>query len=214
MINAILFDLDGTILDTLLDLHNAVNHSITKYGYKEVTINDTRGNIGNGILNLIKRSINFDESKIDLVFDEFKRYYKDNCNNYTKPYDGIYDVLDFIKSKNIKMGIITNKAKFATDILIDAHFKGYFDIVVADGMGIEKKPSPDSINYCANILNVEVSDIAYIGDSDVDIKTVINSKCQGLFLSSGFRNKEDLLKLSDKIFDNQYELLEYLKKVL
>lgn len=210
MIDAILFDLDGTILDTLADLTDAVNYAKCEYGYKPNTISDTRMMIGNGIRNFIERSVNHDLTHIEEISDRFKLYYKDNCNNKTKPYDGIYDVLNYLKSKKIKMGVVSNKAIYATSILIDSHFEGYFDIVLGDGMEMPKKPDPTIIKYACERLNARIENTIYIGDSDVDIKTINNSGCIGMIVSYGFRDKNELLKLIDKTYDSPKELLSTL----
>lgn len=214
MVDAILFDLDGTILDTLEDLNNAVNYAKCEFGYKPNTISDTKAMIGSGIRNLLEKSVNFDMSHIEEIYDRFKLYYKDNCNNYTKPYEGIYEILNYIKDNNIKMGVVSNKAIFATSILIDSHFKGYFDVVLGDGMGFPKKPDSTIINYACEKLGAKVENTIYIGDSDVDIKTINNSKCIGMIVSYGFREKNELLKMTKNVYDSPKELLIALKNII
>ncbi|MCR5113682.1 MAG: HAD-IA family hydrolase [Acholeplasmatales bacterium] len=215
MINAILFDLDGTLLNTLEDLMDAANFAITKFGYEKTDLQSVRKNIGNGILNLLKRTINFDDTHIDEIHNLFKLYYKDNCNNHTYPYDGIVDVLEYIKSKGIHMAVITNKAYFAAKTLIDSHFQGYFDMVLGDQMdlGLKRKPDPSMIEYYLNKYNIDKENVIYIGDSNVDIETIRNAKINGAIVSYGFRDEEELLKLTDKTYKNTNELLEYIKSV-
>ncbi len=214
LINAILFDLDGTLLNTLSDLTSAMNYAKNGFGYKPNTLEDTRRYIGNGIANFIRKSTNFDEEHFDEISKRFKEYYLKNCDNNTTPYDGIYEVLDYLKSKNIKLGVISNKAIYATEILINNHFPNYFDIIIGDGMGIAKKPKPDTILYACEKLNARVCDIIYIGDSDVDIETINNSGCGGLIVSYGFRDKKDLLNKIDRVYDTPMELLNELKEIL
>jgi phosphoglycolate phosphatase len=216
MLDAILFDLDGTILDTLEDLRDACNYAITKYGFNEVTKEDVRRNIGNGILMLIKRCVNFNLDNIDLMHQRFKEYYSKNCNVHTKPYKDIYILLDYIKSKKIKMGVVTNKAYYAAKELIDSHFDGYFDLVLGDQMniGLERKPNPNIIYYAMDKLNVsDKNKVLYIGDSDVDIDTVNNANILGAFVSYGYRDKELLLKKTNHVYDNVSQLLDYVKSL-
>ncbi len=216
MIDAILFDLDGTILDTLEDLRDACNYAITKYGFNEVTKEDVRKNIGNGILMLIKRCVNFNLDNIDLMHQRFKEYYSKNCNVHTKPYNDIYILLDYIKSKKIKMGVVTNKAYYAAKELIDSHFDGYFDLVLGDQMniGLERKPNPNIIYYAMDKLNVnDKNKVLYIGDSDVDIDTVNNANILGAFVSYGYRDRELLLEKTNLVYDNVSQLLDYVKSL-
>ncbi len=214
MINAIIFDLDGTLLNTLEDLTDAMNYAKCEFGYKKNTIEDTRKFIGNGIKNFIKRSINFEEEHQPEIEIRFKEYYSKNCDNKTHPYDGIFEVLDYIKSKGIKLGVVSNKAIYATEILINNHFKGYFDIIIGDGMGLKKKPDPETIFYAAEKLNAPINNILYIGDSDVDIETINNSGCKGIIVSYGFRDKKLLLEKTDNVVDSTNELLEKVKELL
>ena len=216
MLDAILFDLDGTILDTLEDLRDAVNYAISEFGYNKISKEDVRKNIGNGILMLIKRCVNFNLENIDVMHQKFKEYYFKNCNVHTKPYPYIYELLDYIKGKNIKMGVVTNKVYTAAKELIDSHFDGYFDLVLGDQMniGLNRKPDPNIIYYAMNKLGAKNKNkVLYIGDSDVDIETVANANILGAFVSYGYRDKELLLEKSDKVFDDIKALLQYIKSL-
>ncbi len=214
MLDAILFDLDGTILDTLEDLRDACNYAIGEFGFQRVEKEDVRKKIGNGILMLIKRCINFNLDNIDEMHKRFKEYYSKNCNVHTKPYPKIYDLLNYIKDKGIKMGVVTNKAYYAAKELIDSHFEGYFDLVLGDQMnlGLNRKPDPNIIYYAMDKLGVnDKNKVLYIGDSDVDIETVNNANIKGAFVSYGYRDKELLLQKTDYVFDNIESLLDYVK---
>lgn len=214
MYNAILFDLDGTLLDTLEDLTDAMNYAKCIFGYKKNSIEDTRRYIGNGITNFIKRSINFENEHLEEIEKRFKEYYLKNCNNNTKPYDGIYEILDYLKKKGIRLGVVSNKAIYATEILINSHFPNYFDVIIGDGMGLPKKPKPDTINYACEKLNTSILNIIYIGDSDVDIETINNVGCKGIIVSYGFRDKEELLAKVDNVCQTTKELLKKIKEVV
>ena len=213
MVNAILFDLDGTLLNTLEDLMDATNYAVTKFGYAKTNLEDVRKNIGNGILMLIRRTVNFDDTNLEKMHNLFKIYYKENCNVHTKPYDGIIEVLDYIKSQNIHMGVITNKPYFAAKKLIESHFPGYFDMILGDQMDLNLKRKPDSsmIEYYLNRFNLCKDEVIYVGDSDVDIETVKNAGVKGAIVSYGFRDENELLKLTNKTYKNPIELLKYIK---
>lgn len=216
MLDAILFDLDGTILDTLEDLRDACNYAIGEFGFPKIEKEDVRRNIGNGILMLIKRCVNFNLDNIDLMHQRFKEYYSKNCNVHTNPYPYIYELLDYIKGKGIKMGVVTNKAYYAAKELIDSHFDGYFDLVIGDQMdlGLKRKPDPNIIYYAMRKLNVDNNDkVLYVGDSDVDIETVANANILGAFVSYGYRDKEVLLEKTSNVFDDIKALLSYIKSL-
>lgn len=209
----IIFDLDGTILDTILDLNMALNYVFTEYNLPKISVDDTRLNLGNGIKRLIIDSKGDDEN-IDILYKRFMEYYNENYNVYTKPYEGIIDLLYILKNKGYKLAVISNKNIVPLKKLVDYHFKNIFDIVLGDGMGFNRKPDPEIINYCINRMDSNIENTIYIGDSDIDIKTVDNSGVNGLFVSYGYRRKEILEKNGAKlIFDNVLDLKDYLNKL-
>lgn len=187
MIKAVVFDLDGTLLNTLEDLCNATNYALVKQGYKPISVDETRKNIGHGIKNLLIKSSN-DSCNILSMLSDFKIYYTKHCNDFTKPYDGILELLNRLKSDGFKLGCVSNKAKYALDILVENHFKGYFDCVLGDGEGYKRKPDSEIIVEASKRLGVKLDEFLYVGDSDVDVLTVLNSKCYGIFVSYGYRD--------------------------
>lgn len=208
---ALVFDLDGTLLNTIEDLKIAVNHAITKYGYNEISSDDAKSYIGNGIKNLVKRSLGNDLTYLEEAFEAFKEYYFYNCNNKTTVYDGIYDVIDYAKKNNYLLACVSNKNSYCLNFLVDYFFKDTFSVVIGDGDGFKKKPAPDVIIECAKRLNINVCDVIYIGDSDVDVKTVINSKCKGIFVDYGYRNKEELINSgANVILSSPLEIIKIL----
>ena len=214
MKNAILFDLDGTIINTLEDLCCATNYALNKYGYKNITIDDTKRYIGNGNMMLIKRSVNFDLSHVNELYDEFIDYYKNNCDIYSYPYDGIHDLLIELKNNNIKLAVVTNKNGLIAQKIINKYFPNIFDLVIGDGMGFERKPKPDMINYVMKVFNINKDNIIYIGDSEVDIETANNINCDKIIVSYGFRDKNDLLKKCDDLCDSVSNLKNILNSYL
>lgn len=199
------FDLDGTLLNTLEDLADAVNYSLAQFGMPQRTIEEVRNYVGNGIRLLIERSVpnGTDLPVIDNVFECFKKYYQEHCNDNTKAYDGITDMLKELKQSGIKLAVLSNKAQNAVTKLCDIYFDNLLDITFGAREGIAKKPAPDALLECAAIADIALEDIAYIGDSDVDVLTARNAGVDCIAVSWGFRDKGVLIKAgADKIADN------------
>ena len=216
MIKLIVFDLDGTLLDTIYDLHEAMNYVLKKYNYRLITLDMAKQNIGTGIRNFIKKSIN-DESNnnIDNMFNDFMDYYSKNYNNKTKLYDGIYDIVYNLKKDGYILGVISNKRYEILNNLVNDYFRDLFSFVIGDGSGFKKKPDNESILYIINRYNINKEELLYIGDSDTDIITINNSGCMGLIVSYGYRKYEELIKYNIKnISKNTTELKENIYNVL
>lgn len=199
------FDLDGTLLNTLEDLADAVNYSLAQFGMPQRTIEEVRNYVGNGIRLLIERSVpnGTDLPVIDNVFECFKKYYQEHCNDKTKAYDGIIDMLKELKQSGIKLAVLSNKVQNAVTKLCDIYFDNLLDITFGAREGIVKKPAPDALLECAAIADIALEDIAYIGDSDVDVLTARNAGVDCIAVSWGFRDKGVLIKAgADKIADN------------
>ena len=189
-----IFDLDGTILDTLEDLTDSTNHILSSNGYPIHIIDEIRSYVGNGIYMLIKRAVpkETEEKEIQRLFEQFVSYYKDHCAIKTKAYEGIKELLVALKEKGIKRAVISNKGDFAVKILIDDYFAGLFEISVGEKQGVRKKPYPDSVNEVLRELSVTKEEAVYIGDSEVDIQTAKNAGLACISVSYGFRSKEFL----------------------
>ena len=169
------------------------------------TIEEVRNYVGNGIRLLIERSVpnGTDLPVIDNVFECFKKYYQEHCNDKTKAYDGIIDMLKELKQSGIKLAVLSNKAQNAVTKLCDIYFDKLLDITFGAREGIAKKPAPDALLECAAIADIALEDIAYIGDSDVDVLTARNAGVDCIAVSWGFRDKGVLIKAgADKIADN------------
>lgn len=213
MLKCVIFDLDGTLLNTIYDLNEALNHVFAEYNLSKKSVEETTRNIGNGIRNLIIRSMG-SENNIDEIFKKFMDYYNSHVDVYTKPYDGINDLLLYLKNKDIKLAVISNKNIVPLTTLINNHFPNMFDIVLGDGMGYKRKPDSEIINECLNKLNIKKEEVVYIGDSDIDILTTNNSNILGIFVSYGYRDKKILEENGAKIIcDSVLELKEYLAKL-
>lgn len=190
-----IFDMDGTILDTLADLHASVNYALAECGYASRGIDEVRGFVGNGIRKLIERSVPQDTSEqdADRVFTLFKEHYAVHCADNTMPYDGVTELLRMLREHGIKTAVVSNKADFAVSELCVRYFDGMFDCVVGEREGVRRKPCADSVNEVLAALDVSREDAVYIGDSDVDILTARNAGTDCISVAWGFREKEVLL---------------------
>ena len=192
---AVLFDLDGTILDTIGELAFTMNVVRTKFGLDEQPMEEVRAMVGNGIRNLIKRSIANDEgADADKLFESFMNYYIEHCVENTFPYDGVEEMLTELKSKGYKLAVVSNKADAPSNKLINHFFPGVFDYVRGHKEGTELKPNPQVIDETLSILGVSREDAVYVGDSEVDIKTASNSGMPCISVDWGFKTHEFLVE--------------------
>ena len=188
------FDMDGTILNTLEDLADSTNYALKANGLPERTIDEVRIFLGNGIRLLIERAVPTDTDKelTDKVFDTFKEYYKTHCAVKTRPYDGIKDVLLELRKAGCLTAVVSNKADFAVQDLCKDYFDNLFDFAIGEREGIKKKPAPDSVFEVLSKLNDEKDNAVYIGDSDVDFATSVNAGMDVIMVGWGFRDAEFL----------------------
>lgn len=210
----VIFDLDGTLLDTLEDLRDSVNTALSAYQCRERSLDEIRTFVGNGIRNLLLQAVEGGDSHPDFerIFRLFREDYKKNCRNKTKPYDGIMDVLKKLKEDGIKLAVVSNKADFAVKELNEFYFKGLDMIAVGEKEGIRRKPAPDVIYQIIKELHAEKESVVYVGDSEVDIKTAKNAGIPCISVLWGFREKKFLKEQGGSIFaETPLELLDLLK---
>lgn len=213
MYQTIIFDLDGTLLNTLDDLKDAVNDILQKYGYPERNMDEIRNFVGNGLKLLMERALPYsvNQEQFDKIFGEFKDYYLTHCNIKTKPYPGILKLLRQLKEIEYKLAIVSNKADGAVNELAELHFSKIFDYCVGEREGVRRKPNPDSVLQVLNELKTDNSKALYVGDSEIDFETAKRSSLNCILVSWGFRNKEILYKFSPLgIIDEPEELFYYL----
>ena len=212
-VNTIIFDLDGTILDTLEDLKNSVNFALSQNDLPERSLAEVRSFVGNGIRLLMERSVP-DGTAVDTFdkcFADFKAHYKVNSANNTKPYDGIIELLGKLKDKGYKLAVVSNKADFAVQTLISDYFDGIFDYAVGEREGIRRKPYPESVNSALEYLGADKANAIYVGDSEVDVETARNSGISCVAVTWGFRDKCVLENLSPEyIIDKPSQLTDLL----
>jgi phosphoglycolate phosphatase len=214
MYEFILFDLDGTLLDTLDDLTLSVNFALRQADLPERSKQEVRSFIGNGIRLLIQRAIgrNVDE-KFEQVFKDFKEYYAKHCADNTKPYDGVMELLKTLKQKGKRLAVLSNKADFATKALCKQYFNGLIELAVGEreSEGIAKKPAPDSVLCVMQEFGANRQNTVYIGDSEVDIQTAQNAEIHCISVTWGFKDKAFLVQQGGTVFaDTPKQLLTLL----
>lgn len=206
MKKAVIFDLDGTLLNTLDDLADSTNYALSKFGYPTRTIDEVRQFVGNGVAKLIERAI--PEGKNNPNFEKclaiFKENYAQNMYNKTAPYNGIIEMLSNLKSRGIKIAVVSNKFDLAVKELCKKYFEGFIDFAAGENeaQGIKKKPAPDTVISVLNEFNFAPEDAVYVGDSDVDIMTAKNSQMPCISVTWGFRDEKFLLENGATILIN------------
>ena len=196
-----IFDLDGTILNTLEDLADSINYALKKNGYAERTIDEVRRFVGNGIRKLVERATpaGTSEKEMDRVQEAFNEYYKVHCADKTGPYEGIMELLHELKAAGCRTAVVSNKPDYGVQELCQQYFDGVFDFAVGERTGILRKPAPDSVNEVLRTLQVERWDAVYIGDSEVDVETAYNAQMDHIIVDWGFRETEFLKERGAKV---------------
>lgn len=208
-----IFDLDGTLLNTIRDLADSVNYALEKNGFPKRTLEEVTKFVGNGIRKLVVRAVpkGTDEHMTDVVFEDFKEYYGKHCADKTEKYPGIDYVLDSLHKERCRTAVISNKADYAVKILCDDFFPGKFDAVYGEreSIGIKKKPDPQAVLAVLDEFKTDRKEAVYIGDSEVDIATAKNAGVDGIIVSWGFREKEILIQNgAECIVDTSQELVD------
>ena len=207
---AVVFDLDGTLLDTIEDLADSLNATLLENEFQTLTVEEVRARVGNGLRNLVELSVPA-EADVDAITHAFKAYYFDHYNIKTAPYSVVLPVLKNLKDNGIKVAIVSNKAHDAVQALWQAYFKDFTDVALGEQVGVPRKPAPDLVYKALDALEVDAADTVYVGDSEVDFKTAQNSGMDCILVSWGFRDRCDLEALGQvRIADTGAELQEML----
>lgn len=200
--HAVLFDLDGTLLDTLLDLHAAVNEALRCHGYPERTLDQVRCFVGNGIGHLIRRALPPSASQEEwaATLSTYRQYYATHNQVHTKPYEGILPMLEALRAKGIRLAVVSNKNE--ENVLKLS--QGFFGIHVAigDREGRPRKPHPAGAYGAMAALGVSPHQVLFVGDSDVDIETAKNAGIPCLAVTWGFRSQDELRQAGATLFAN------------
>ena len=208
----VIFDMDGTILYTLDDICDGVNASLSKHGLPVRTKDEIRRHIGNGIRHEIESSVpeGTKESMIDAVFHDFHAWYEIHCNDRTRPYDGIVELLEDLKQAGIHCAVVSNKADYAVKALNEIYFKGLLEAGVGEKDGIARKPAPDEVDELLRLLNMERNRAVYIGDSEVDIETAANAGMDCIGVSWGYRDRKWLQECGAEVIVDDVSQLRQL----
>ena len=207
---AYIFDLDGTLLDTLEDLADAVNFGMRESGFPERSLEEVRSFVGDGMRLLVKRAApsGTSEEMLEGTFKAFKDYYSVHYMDKTKPYPGIEAMLRALKAQGKRLCVISNKVDYAVKLLMDQFFPGFFETVLGEREGIRRKPAPDSLLAVMEELGLSKEECVYIGDSDTDILTAKNAGIDPISVSWGFRTEEFLKEHgAEKIVNKVEDLL-------
>ena len=205
----VIFDMDGTLLNTLDDLADGVNYMMDQYGYPRKTREEVRGALGNGARYLMSHLLpqGEDHPRFEQILQEYGAYYQAHCQIKTKPYDGIPEVLKALKEAGVKMAIVSNKGGGAVKELNRQYFSQYIHTAVGEKPGIRRKPCPDSVLEALRLLDGDLQKALYVGDSEVDYETASNGKMACALVSWGFRDRSFLENFSsDYLVDQPEEL--------
>ncbi len=199
-----IFDLDGTLLDTLADLAAAVNYALRQHGMPEHTIDDVRRFVGNGVRKLMERAIPDGEKNPDFeaTFATFREYYMHHSLDNTRPYPGIIETLEALKEQGCRLAVVSNKMMAATKELCQHFFADTIEVAIGENeaAGIRKKPAPDTVFEALRQLGEEKDSAVYVGDSDVDLETANNSGLPCISVLWGFRDRDFLIQHGAKTF--------------
>lgn len=210
MINTIIFDLDGTLIDSLVDLANTVNVILTEKGYPTHTLDEYRYFVGNGVLKLLERALPADhQGDITDVKKRFDEIYGEICLENTKPYPGITKLINTLADQGYNLAVVTNKPQDHAVKIVKTLFPGCFKYIFGSSIRHPKKPDPCLTNLVINLFDVRKNEVVYIGDSDVDILTAKNTKVRSIGVSWGFRGRQELLENgADLVVDHADEIKE------
>lgn len=206
----VIFDLDGTLLDTLDDLADSVNHAMDAMGWPRRDKKEIRLFLGNGIRQLMKLSSpeGVEGDEFERAFEIFKEYYGIHNQDKTRPYAGTIEMMRRIKAKGIKMAIVSNKVESAVIALRDRFFSDVIEVAIGDAPGMERKPAPDSCNKALELLDSSREEAVYVGDSEVDLETARNAGLKCISVLWGFRDEDFLVNEGAEIFAKTPEDVE------
>jgi phosphoglycolate phosphatase len=210
----IIFDLDGTLVNSLEDISDAMNTVLTNLNYPTHTYDTYQYFIGSGLRNLVSKALpasNNSEDQIETCFDCMITEYREICTLKTKPYKGIIELLDNLASKNIKLAVFSNKADELTKKIAVEIFPDYFDAAVGLSTEELKKPNPLEAIEISKNWNLKTEEILFVGDSDIDMQTANNANMFAVGVSWGYRTEQELKNSGAKlVINNPSELIEIL----
>lgn len=214
MIQAVIFDLDGTLLNTLQDLYLCTNQVLKNYHCPEKSMDEVRSYLGNGIKALLEKALPEQQKHLlDAVYDQFLLLYEKHKADHTKPYPHILSLLNILKQKKMKMAIVSNKIDSAVKELCIPLFGEYLSVMLGETPTRLKKPNPDMVYEALKQLQVDKDQALFVGDSETDVLTAKNANMRVCGVSWGFRGKDVLKQLNvDFLIDEPMELLNIIEK--
>jgi phosphoglycolate phosphatase len=210
---AVLFDLDGTLLDTIDDLADSMNNVLEQLGFPTHNVDQYKYFVGDGMLNLVKRALpkdKVDEDTVNRCFMEMRNEYDMSWANKTKLYNGITELLNGLTAKNMKLAILSNKPNDFTKTVVEKYLSAWhFDAIFGERSNIPKKPHPSGAFEIAELLKLKTGDFLYLGDTNVDMKTANSAGMYAVGASWGFRTIDELIEAGAKeIIHHPVELLK------
>ncbi len=216
MIKAVIFDLDGTLVNTISDLASSVELALLEEGYPSHTIEEYTSYVGNGTYKLVERSLpkDTDKSTVERIHTRFSEIYSAHFCDTSLPYDGITELLDMLVGRGVTLCVNTNKPDMFAKAIISKLFPDYsFSFIIGQRSDLPKKPDPASEELIISTLGLDKSEVLHMGDSDVDIQTAHNAGVKALGCAWGFRPKETLLS-ADYLADTPFDAKEILENLL
>ncbi len=209
---AVLFDMDGTVLDTLDDLCDSINHSLAEFSLLPVSREHVRQCLGNGAAFLVSHSIPAGSSpELEAnVLAFYKPWYDAHCLIKTAPYEGILPMMQSLKDHGLRLAIISNKPNRAVQELSDAFFPGLLELSVGESPSVRRKPAPDTVLTAASQIGLSVDQCVYVGDSEVDLQTARNAGMDCISVTWGFRDEAQLIEAGASVLVRTPEELESL----
>lgn len=215
MYKAVLFDMDGTVLDTVGDLRDAINVSLERFGFPPRTEAEVKSFLGKGPAHFVRCAVpqGTDEAVCQQVLAFYEPYYNSHCQISTAPYPGIMALLEALKQRGIKLAVISNKQEPAVKALAQQHFTGLLELAVGTNAQIRRKPDPSAVLAAMAELGVTREETLYVGDMDVDLNTARNAGIDCVGVAWGFMGRQKLEALgAEHIVDRAEELLEFITK--
>lgn len=207
-----IFDLDGTLLDSLEDLHLSTNVALAEHGLPARSLEEVRRFVGNGIRKLVERAVpaGTGAAEQEAVYEDFCAHYAAHCEDNTGPYPGIRELLARLRAAGVRLAVVSNKGDFAVQELVARQFPGAFDAILGENeaAGIRKKPAPDMVEAALARMGADRDGMVYIGDSEVDVQTAASVGCPCISCTWGFRSVDDLLAAGATTFVNTPAELE------
>ncbi len=214
MVKGVIFDLDGTLIDTIEGLANSVNAAMDYYSFPNHSVEKYRTFVGNGIGKLVERALPEDKKHLkDEARKIFEEHYKETMLDVLPVYEGIWDLIEYLQKNNIKMAVNTNKLDIFAKPMIDKVFGNVFVDVLGEVSHFKRKPAPDGAEYLMNKMNLKSDECIYIGDSQVDIKTAHNAHMKCISVTWGFATRDVICANEpDILVETAYEIIDLIEK--